>query len=69
MTKWEYKNLQFKTVPSFGAWSRISEKDLDRLEKLQNNGWEVFQVVNVRGSLGFSAHFLFMLRRELQQNR
>ena len=65
MTKWEYKNLQFKTVPSVGAWSRISEKDLDRLEKLQNNGWEVFQVVNVRGSLGFSAHFLFMLRREL----
>jgi hypothetical protein len=41
MAKWEYKNLQFKTVPSFGAWSRISEKDLDRLEKLQNNGWEV----------------------------
>jgi hypothetical protein len=69
MAKWEYKNLQLKTVPSFGAWSRISEKDLDRLEKLQNNGWEVFQVVNVRGSLGFSAHFLFMLRRELQQNR
>ena len=67
MAKWEYKNLQLKTVPSFGAWSRISEEDLDRLETLQNNGWEVFQVVNIRGSLGFSAHVLFMLRRELQQ--
>jgi hypothetical protein len=67
MAKWEYRNLQLKTVPSFGAWSKISEEDLDRLEKLQNNGWEVFQVVNIRGSLGFSAHVLFMLRRELQQ--
>ena len=67
MAKWEYKNLQFRTVPSFGAWSGISETDLDRLEELQNDGWEVFQVVNIRGSLGFSAHILFMLKRELQQ--
>lgn len=66
MDKWEYKNLQLKTVPSFGAWSRVSERDLGKLEKLQNDEWEVFQVVNIRGSLGFSAHILFMLRHKLQ---
>jgi hypothetical protein len=65
MVKWEYKNLQFKTVPTFGVWSRISKSDLDRLERLQSDGWEVFQVVNIRGSVGFTAHVLFMLRREL----
>jgi hypothetical protein len=65
MVKWEYKNLQFKTVPTFGVWSRISKSDLDRLERLQSDGWEVFQVVNIRGSVGFTAHILFMLRREL----
>ena len=63
MDQWEYKNLQFKTVPGFGAWSRISENDLERLEKLQKDQWEVFQIVNIRGSFGFSAHVLFMLRR------
>jgi len=67
MVKWEYKNLQLKTVPTFGVWSRISENDLDRLGRLQNDGWEVFQVVNIRGSLGFTSYVLFMLRRELQQ--
>ena len=67
MAKWEYNNLQLKTVPTFGAWSRISENALDALGKLQNDGWEVFQVVNVRGSLGFTAHVLFMLRCEIQQ--
>jgi hypothetical protein len=65
MAKWEYKNLQLKTVPAIGIWSKISEDDLDRLENLQNDGWEVFQVVNIRGSVGFTAHVLFMLRREL----
>jgi hypothetical protein len=65
MVKWEHENLQLKTVLTFGGWSRISENDLDRLERLQNDGWEVFQVVNVRGSFGFTAHVLFMLRREL----
>jgi hypothetical protein len=66
MDKWEYKNLQFKTAPGFGVWSRVSEDDLERLERMQNDQWEVFQVVNIRGSLGFSAHILFMLRRERQ---
>jgi hypothetical protein len=66
MEKWEYKNLQVKTVPSFGAWSKVSESDLGALERLQNDGWEVFQVVNVRGSLGFTAHVLFMLKRKLR---
>ena len=66
MEKWEYKSLQFKTVPSFGAWSRISENDLDILEKVQNDEWEIFQMVNIRGSLGFTAHVLFLLRRRLQ---
>jgi len=31
MDKWENKNLQFKTMPSFGVWSRVSEEDLERL--------------------------------------
>ena len=66
MDKWEYKNLQFKTVPEFGVWSRVSGNDLERLESLQNDDWEVFQGVNIRGSFGFSAHVLFMLRRKLQ---
>jgi len=66
MDKWEYKNLQVKTVPSFGAWSKVSEADLEKLEKYQNDEWEVFQVVNIRGSLGFTAHILFLLRRKLQ---
>jgi len=64
--KWEYKNLQLKTVPSFGAWSRISENDLGILQELQDSDWEVFQVVNISGSLGFTAHILFLLRRKLQ---
>jgi hypothetical protein len=63
---WEYQNLQFRTIPTIGVWSRISRSDLDKLEELQHDGWEVFQAVNVRGSLGFTAHVLFMLRRELQ---
>ena len=65
MDKWEYKNLQLRTSPSIGAWSRISEDDLATLAALQNSGWEVFQVVNIRGSFGFSAHILFLLRRRL----
>ena len=60
----EYKNIQFRTVPSLGAWSRISEQDLDRLGGLQKDGWEVYKTVNIRGSLGFTAHILFMLRRK-----
>jgi len=66
MDKWENKNLQFKTVPSFGVWSRVSEDDLERLGRLQNDQWEVFQVVNIRRSFGFTAHILFMLRRKRQ---
>jgi hypothetical protein len=64
MNKWEYKNLQFQTVPGFGVWSKVSEEDLEKLERLQKDQWEVFQVVNIRGSFGFSAHILFMLRRK-----
>ncbi len=61
---YEYRNLQFRSAPSFGVWSRLAEDDLQRLENQQNDGWEVFQVVNIRGSLGFTSHVLFMLRRE-----
>ena len=67
MVKWEYQNSQLKTVTTFRGQSRISENDLDTLGSLQNDGWEVFQVVNIRGSGGFTSHVLFMLRRELQQ--
>jgi len=63
--KWEYKNLQCKTVPAIGLWSRVSRNDLETLENLQVYGWEVFQIANIRGSLGFTAHILFMLRRKL----
>ena len=66
MTEWEYKNVQLKSVPTFGVWSKLSERDLDRLERLQRDGWEVFQVVNIRGSFGFTSHVLFMLRREIE---
>ena len=66
--KWEYKNLQLKTVSSFCGWSRLSEEDLYKLEQLQNDGWEVFRVVNIRGSFGFTSHVLFMLRRELSRD-
>lgn len=64
---WEYRNLQFKTVPTLGVWSKLSLDDLDELEILQSDGWEVFQVVNIRGSFGFTSHVLFMLRRQRQQ--
>ncbi|MBI9045122.1 MAG: hypothetical protein JEZ06_11595 [Anaerolineaceae bacterium] len=63
MKKLEYMNLQFKTTPAIGAWSQISEMDLSNLQKFQNDGWEVYNVVNIRGSFGFTAHILFMLRR------
>jgi hypothetical protein len=65
MPEWEYRNVQVKTVPTLGIWSRVSRRDLDRLEELQRDGWQVFEVVNIRGSLGFTSHVLFMLRREL----
>ena len=67
MAKWEHKNLQLRTEPSVGVWSRLSQTDLSGLERLQNDGWEVHQVVNIRGSVGFTSHVLFMLRRELSE--
>jgi hypothetical protein len=33
---WEYLNLQFKTVPTFGVWSKISDEDLNKLKSLQD---------------------------------
>ncbi len=65
MKKWQYKNLQFKTVPSMGFWSRVSDKDLATLAEFQADGWEVYHTVNIRGSLGFTSYVLFMLRREM----
>ena len=65
MTHWEYKNVQFKTVPTFGAWSHMSDGDLARLADLQRDGWEVYETVNLKGSLGFTSHVLFLLRREV----
>ena len=64
MENWEYNNLQVTTSPSFGAWSSISDPDLERLERLQKEGWEVYHTLNIRGSFGFTAHILFMLRRK-----
>jgi hypothetical protein len=63
---WEYRNIQFRTVPRWGVWSKLSRRDLDHLESLQNDGWEVFHSVNVRGSFGFTAHVVFLLRRARQ---
>ena len=65
MDRCEYKNLQVKTVPSFGSWSKVSEQDLGALQALQDDNWEVFQTVNIRGSFGFTAHVLFLLRRSV----
>jgi len=64
--KWEYRNLQFRTVPTFGMWSRIARRDLAELAGLQSDGWEVYHTVNIRGSVGFTSYVLFMLRRERQ---
>lgn len=50
MIKWEYKNLQFQTELTIGLWSKISKEDLNKLERLQNNGWEVFQCEFVKPS-------------------
>ena len=33
---WEYLNLQLKTVPTFGVWSKISDEDLNKLKSLQD---------------------------------
>ncbi len=65
MDKWEYKNLQLKTVKNFSGWNRISDEDLKLLGEIQNDGWEVFNIVNIFGTMGFSAHILFMLKRKL----
>jgi len=65
MRNWQYKNLQFKTVPSMGFWSRVSDKDLATLAGFQADGWMVYHTVNIRGSLGFTSYVLFMLRREM----
>ena len=65
MTKWQYKNLQFQTIPTFGVWSRVSDRDMATLAGFQADGWEVYHTVNIRGSLGFTSHVLFMLRREM----
>ena len=66
MARYAYRNLQFRTAPTWGAWSRVDEADLRRLEEYQAQGWEVYHTVEVKGSLGFTAHVLFMLRRELE---
>jgi hypothetical protein len=66
---WEYRNLQFRTVPTWGVWSRISDTDLQRLAELQEVGWEVRHTVNVKGSFGFTAHVLFVLRRKILRER
>jgi hypothetical protein len=64
--KWEYRILQFRTRPTIGIWSRLSNEDLQTLEQLLNSGWEVHEMVNVRGSMGFTAHVVFILRRPVQ---
>jgi hypothetical protein len=65
MDKWEYKNLQLKTVKNISGWNRISDEDLELLADSQVDGWEVFNIVNIFGSMGFTAHILFMLKRRL----
>ncbi len=60
---WEYRTLQFRTTPNLGVWSKLSDEDLRTLDQLQKEGWEVYHTVNIRGSGGFSAHILFLLRR------
>jgi hypothetical protein len=64
MANWDYKNVQFRTVPTLGVWRRISERDLGRLARLQGDGWEVYHTVELKGAFGFTAHVLFLLRRE-----
>jgi hypothetical protein len=39
--KWEYQTHQFRTVPTVGVWSRLSDKDIQKLDQLLNSGWEV----------------------------
>jgi len=63
----EHKNLQFRTVPEWGMWSRLAQKDLDRLADTQDEGWEVTHVVNIRGSFGFTSHVVFLLSRERKE--
>ena len=63
---WEYRNVQFRTVPTFGMWSRLSQRDLGGLQEMQDDGWEVYHSVNIRGSVGFTSYVLFLLRRERQ---
>jgi hypothetical protein len=60
---WDYQTHQFRTVPTVGIWSRIADKDIQKLDMLLNSGWEVHKTVNIRGSVGFTAHVVFILRR------
>jgi hypothetical protein len=64
--KWEYQTIQFRTTPTIGMWSQLSKEDLQTLEQLLNAGWEIYETVNVRGSMGFTAHVVFILRRPVQ---
>jgi hypothetical protein len=61
--KWEYQTYQFRTVPTIGVWSRLSDQDVQKLDQLLNAGWEVHETVNIRGSMGFTSYVVFILRR------
>lgn len=63
--KWEYQTHQFRTVPTIGVWSHLSDKDIQKLDNLLNAGWEVHKTLNIRGSVGFTAHVVFILRRPI----
>jgi RIO-like serine/threonine protein kinase len=53
----------YRTVSIIGVWSQLSDKDIQKLDSLLNAGWEVPKTVNVGGSMGFTAHEVFILRR------
>ena len=66
MERWEYRNLQLKTTQSFSGWGKLEDDALAELEKLQDDGWEVYHTADIKGSMGFTAHVLFMLRRRVR---
>ena len=64
--KWRYRNLQFKAIASEDMGSRIADKDLEKLNGLLTDGWEIHHSVTIQGGNGATSHILFILRMEVK---
>jgi hypothetical protein len=64
--KYKYRNLQFKTVSAPDGGCQLAQENLEKLQQLQEDDWEVHHTVPISGDSGITSHLLFMLRREIK---